>query len=181
MARARTGHRRPRPIHSRPPAPLTPHPRRDDPYLTLRRALLLAQKPTADNSEHRKEQEQQEQRDLDLPSAAALLDSLAPRLRALLAQNPLRVQLGGLNIMQPDPARAHVLYVEPDMRSPDDRCLRGLWCVLLFNFFFWNENPISYPHPPVSFPLERTYVPLIGSDFFFRASSWCFHGSWLSL
>jgi hypothetical protein len=70
-------------------------------------------------------QEQEHQR--DLASAEALLAGLAPRLRALLAQNPLRVPLGRLAVMQPDPARAHVLYAEPDLRSTDDgRRLRAV-------------------------------------------------------
>ena len=51
-----------------------------------------------------------------------------------LALNPLRVplQVGRLAIMQTDPARAHVLYVELDLRPPDGRRLReicGAWCV----------------------------------------------------
>ena len=123
---------------------------------------------TANNSGHRQEQEkeQQEQRDLDLPSAAALLDSLAPRLRALLAQNPLRVPLGGLKVMQPDPARAHVLYAEPDLRSPDGRRLRAVCGACCCSTFFFERIPYFLPfHPPVSFPLERIYVPLIGPDF----------------
>ncbi|KAH9970923.1 AKAP7 2'5' RNA ligase-like domain-containing protein [Russula compacta] len=63
----------------------------------------------------------------DLAGATALLASLAPRVRALLAHNdPLRVPLGRLAVMQPDPARAHVLYVEPDLRSPDGQRLRAV-------------------------------------------------------
>ncbi|KAF8495772.1 AKAP7 2'5' RNA ligase-like domain-containing protein [Russula emetica] len=83
--------------------------------------------PTANSNS---EQEQQR----DLASATALLDSLAPRLRALLAQNPLRVPLDRLAIMQPDPARAHVLYAEPDLRSTDGRRLRAV-CELAHGAF----------------------------------------------
>jgi activating signal cointegrator complex subunit 1 len=62
----------------------------------------------------------------DLAGATALLASLAPRIRAVLAHNPLRVPLSRLAVMQPDPTRAHVLYIEPDLRSPDGRRLRAV-------------------------------------------------------
>jgi activating signal cointegrator complex subunit 1 len=84
----------------------------------------------------------------DLAGAMALLASLAPRVRAVLAQNPLRVPLGRLAIMQTDPARAHVLYAEPDLRSPDGRRLRevcGACC-----FFLSIDTICSFPlgfHP----------------------------------
>jgi hypothetical protein len=81
--------------------------------------------PNPNPTEHGQGQGQHE-RQRDLASATALLASLAPRVRALLAQNPLRVPLGRLAIMQPDPARAHVLYVEPDLRSTDGRRLRAV-------------------------------------------------------
>jgi A-kinase anchor protein AKAP7 len=68
----------------------------------------------------------------DLASATALLTSLAPRIRTLLAQNHVRVSLGRLAIMQPDPERAHVLYAEPDLRSPDGRRLRAVCGVYFF-------------------------------------------------
>jgi hypothetical protein len=81
--------------------------------------------PTADsNSEQGQGREQEEQR--DLASAEALLDSLAPRLRALLAQNPLRVPLDRLATMQHDPARVHVLFAEPDLHSTDGGRLRAV-------------------------------------------------------
>jgi activating signal cointegrator complex subunit 1 len=67
-----------------------------------------------------------EQGGRDLAGATALLDSLAPRIRAVLAQNPVRVPLGRLAVMQSDPERAHVLYAEPDLRSPDGRRLRAV-------------------------------------------------------
>jgi len=70
----------------------------------------------------------------DLASATALLASLAPRIRSVLAHDPLRVPLGRLAIMQPDPARAHVLYVEPDLRSPDGHRLRAV-CDLVHGAF----------------------------------------------
>ena len=139
--------------------------------------------PTANNSGHRQEQEQeqQEQRDLDLPSAAALLDSLAPRLRALLAQNPLRVPLGGLKVMQPDPARAHVLYAEPDLRSLDGRRLRavcGACCCS--NFYFFGTETVFPTLPPSGFLSPGEDICTTDQTGFFRASLWCFHGSWLS-
>jgi activating signal cointegrator complex subunit 1 len=62
----------------------------------------------------------------DLAAATALLDSLAPRIRAVLGQNPVRVPLGRLATMQSDPERAHVLYAEPDLRSPDGQRLRAV-------------------------------------------------------
>lgn len=63
----------------------------------------------------------------DLAGATALLDSLAPRIRAVLAQSPLRVPLGRLAVMQSDVRRAHVLYAEPDLRSSaDGRRLRAV-------------------------------------------------------
>jgi hypothetical protein len=96
-------------------------------------------------------QGQEQQR--DLASATALLASLAPRLRALLAQNPLRVPLGRLATMQPDPARAHVLYAEPDMRSTDGRRLLAVCGACCFCFFLTGQR-ISYPSPPVSSPGE---------------------------
>ena len=53
-----------------------------------------------------------------------------------LAQNPLRVPLGRLAIMQTDPARAHVLrvYAELDLRPPDGRRLREI-CGACYGFF----------------------------------------------
>ena len=48
----------------------------------------------------------------------ALLASLASCVCAVLAQNPLRVPLGGLVIMQTDPAHAHVFYAEPAWALP---------------------------------------------------------------
>ncbi|KAI0299562.1 hypothetical protein BC826DRAFT_1102683 [Russula brevipes] len=70
----------------------------------------------------------------DLAGATALLASLAPRIRAVLAHSPLRVPLGRLAVMQPDPTRAHVLYVEPDLRSSDGRRLRAV-CDLVHGAF----------------------------------------------
>src|SRR6266702_5593016 len=60
----------------------------------------------------------------DLAAAARLLADLAPRIRAVLARAPLCVPLGRLTVMQPDQTRAHVLYAEPDISSPDGRRLR---------------------------------------------------------
>ncbi|KAH8989573.1 AKAP7 2'5' RNA ligase-like domain-containing protein [Lactarius akahatsu] len=70
----------------------------------------------------------------DLAAAARLLADLAPRIRAILARAPLRVPLGRLTVMQPDPTRAHVLYAEPDISSPDGRRLRTV-CELIRNAF----------------------------------------------
>ena len=38
--------------------------------------------------------------------------------------------------MQTDPARAHVLYTESDLRSPDGWRLRGVYGACCFFFFF---------------------------------------------
>ena len=97
----------------------------------------------------------------DLAGAMALLASLAPRVRAVLARNPLRVPLGRLAIMQTDPARAHVLYAEPELRSPDGRRLRevcGACC-----FLFDRHHPFFSPW--IS-PEEGWWdkLQLIGSD-----------------
>ncbi|KAH9043549.1 AKAP7 2'5' RNA ligase-like domain-containing protein, partial [Lactarius deliciosus] len=70
----------------------------------------------------------------DLAAAARLLADLAPRIRAILARAPLRVPLGRLTVMQPDPMRAHVLYAEPDISSPDGRRLRAV-CELIRDAF----------------------------------------------
>jgi activating signal cointegrator complex subunit 1 len=88
------------------------HPRRL--HLTLGVMVLDAASPPGHDQGHGH----------DLAGATALLASLAPRIRAVLADNPLRVPLGRLAVMQPDPARAHVLYTEPDLRSPDGHRLR---------------------------------------------------------
>jgi activating signal cointegrator complex subunit 1 len=108
--------------------------------------------PTANsNSEQQgRAQEQgqeQEEEQRDLASASALLASLAPRVRALMALNPLRVPLDRLAIMQPDPARAHVLYAEPDLRSADGRRLRAVCGACCFSFFFLDGHRISYSSP----------------------------------
>jgi activating signal cointegrator complex subunit 1 len=79
-------------------------------------------------------QGQEQEQEHGLASATALLASLAPRLRALLAQNPLRVPLDRLAVMQPDPTRAHVLYAEPDLRSTDGRRLRAVCGACCFFF-----------------------------------------------
>jgi hypothetical protein len=86
-------------------------------------------------------------RDHDLAGATALLASLEPRIRAVLAHNPLRVPLGRLAVMQPDPARAHVLYVEPDLRSPDGRRLRAVCGAYVF-LGSSLSCVYSYPTPP---------------------------------
>ena len=81
----------------------------------------------------------------DLAGAVALLASLAPRVRAVLARNPLRVPLGRLAIMQTDPARAHVLYAEPDLRSPDGRRLREVCGACCFLFSWLIDTIRSFP------------------------------------
>src|SRR6266851_7460232 len=78
--------------------------------------------------------------ELDLPSTTTLLASLAPCIRAMLAHSLLCVPLGRLAVMQPDPVCAHMLYVEPDLRSPDGRRLCmvcGVCVFFLFFHFFW--------------------------------------------
>ena len=117
------------------------------------------------------EQEQEQQPNRDLASAEALLASLAPRLRALLVQNTLRVPLGRLAVMQPDTARAHVLYAEPDLRSTDGRRLLAVcgafcFCYIVFGF---DGHCIS------CCPSLRFLSSGIS-----RAGSWCVQGSWLS-
>jgi hypothetical protein len=82
--------------------------------------------------------------ELNLAGATTLLVSLAPRIHALLAHEPLRVPLGSLAIMEPDPTRAHVLYVEPDLTSPDGQRLRAV-CGAYFPQF----SP--HPIPPAAF------------------------------
>ncbi|KAH9968324.1 AKAP7 2'5' RNA ligase-like domain-containing protein [Lactifluus volemus] len=74
--------------------------------------------------------------DHDLASATTLLDNLVPSIRTMLANNPLRVPLdcSRLKVMQPDPTRAHVLYLEPDSRSSDGLRLRAV-CDLVYNAF----------------------------------------------
>jgi activating signal cointegrator complex subunit 1 len=67
-----------------------------------------------------------EEKTHDLAGATRLLAELTPRIRAALERAPLRVQLGRLAVMQPDPTRAHVLYAEPDISSPDGRRLRAV-------------------------------------------------------
>jgi activating signal cointegrator complex subunit 1 len=94
------------------------HPRRL--HLTLGTMALAP--PNNHNRDRDREQEQEQ----DLAGATRLLASLAPGIRALLEHSLLRIPLGRLAVMQPDPARAHVLYVEPDLRSPEGRRLRAV-------------------------------------------------------
>jgi activating signal cointegrator complex subunit 1 len=82
----------------------------------------------------------------DLAGATALLDSLAPRIRAVLAQSPLHVPLGRLTVIQSDPRRAHVLYAEPDVRSPDGRRLRAV-CGACCLFFSIEHHLFFFLHP----------------------------------
>ena len=91
------------------------HPRRL--HLTLGVMALAQPDPSSGQGQRQRH---------DLAGATALLDSLAPRVRAVLAQSPLRVPLGRLAVMQSDPTRAHVLYAEPDLRSSDGRRLRAV-------------------------------------------------------
>jgi hypothetical protein len=104
--------------------------------------------PNPNTTANSSEQGQQQR---DLASATALLASLAPRVRALLAQNPLRVPLDRLAIMQPDPACAHVLYAEPDLHSTDGRRLRAV-CGACYFAFFLTDAIFPTPPPPVSSP-----------------------------
>ena len=110
--------------------------------------------PTANSEQQGQGEGQEKQR--DLASVSALVASLAPRIRALMAQNPLRVSLGGLAVMQPDPARAHVLYVELELRSADGRRLRAVCGTCCFSFFFSETDALFFPTAPLRFlPLER--------------------------
>ncbi|KAF8495770.1 hypothetical protein F5888DRAFT_1710026 [Russula emetica] len=68
----------------------------------------------------------------------ALLASLAPLIRALLAQRPLRMPRGRLGIMQSGPERAHLLYAEPDLLS-SDACGISACCS------FSTKYHLSYP------------------------------------
>jgi activating signal cointegrator complex subunit 1 len=82
----------------------------------------------------------------DLAGARALLASLAPRIRAVLAQSPLCVPLGRLVSMQTDPERAHVLYAEPDLRPPDGQRLRavcGACCFLQGHHLSFSQLPYA--------------------------------------
>jgi activating signal cointegrator complex subunit 1 len=99
------------------------HPRRL--HLTLG-VMTLAPAPAPDPNPSSEGQERGTRGTSDLAGATALLESLAPRIRTVLAQSPLRVPLGRLAIMQSEPERAHVLYAEPDVRSPDGRRLRAV-------------------------------------------------------
>ena len=113
------------------------HPRRL--HLTLG-VMALSQPDTSSGQGQRQRH--------DLAGATALLDSLAPRIRAVLAQSPLRVPLGRLAVMQSDPTRAHVLYAEPDLRSPDGRRLRavcGARCFLSFDRSIEHHLPQLFP------------------------------------
>src|SRR5712672_2004055 len=98
---------------------------------------VMTRLPSAPQQQEEEEEEGPPQQ-RDLASATALLASLAPRVREVLAHDPLRVPLGRLAVMQPNPARAHVLYVEPDVRSPDGRRLRAVCgaCVVFDSFSF---------------------------------------------
>jgi activating signal cointegrator complex subunit 1 len=119
------------------------HPRRL--HLTLG---VMALSPAPDPNPGSEEREQGKGR--DLAGATALLASLAPRIRAVLAQNPLRVPLGRLTTMQSDPERAHVLYAEPDVRSPDGRRLRavcGTCSLFLMDTIFLSHLRPSPPTP----------------------------------
>ena len=80
----------------------------------------------------------------NLAAAAQLLAAITPRIRTVLARAPLRVPLGRITVMQPDPTRAHVLYAEPELSSPDGRRLRAV-CGTCF-------CPISFPRLYVSPP-----------------------------
>ena len=106
-------------------------------HLTLGVMTLASSQPSSSNHDR----DHDRGATIDLAGATTLLASLAPRIRAVLANNPLRIPLDRLAIMQPDPARAHVLYVEPDLRSPDGRRLRAVCgafpSLLLSPPFFW--------------------------------------------
>ena len=117
------------------------HPRRL--HLTLGVMALAQPDPSSGQGQRQRH---------DLAGATALLDSLAPRVRAVLAQSPLRVPLGRLAVMQSDPTRAHVLYAEPDLRSSDGRRLRAVCGARCFSFLlFFRSNH----HLPQLFPGER--------------------------
>jgi hypothetical protein len=62
----------------------------------------------------------------EFAGATTLIVSLAPCIHALLAHQLLRVPLGRLAIIEPDPTRAHVLYVEPDLAPLDGQRSRAV-------------------------------------------------------
>jgi len=99
-------------------------------HLTLGVMALAPPNNHNHNHNHSRDREQgsepQPELELDLAGATRLLASLAPGIRALLEHSPLRIPLGRLAVMQSDPTRAHVLYVEPDLRSPEGRRLRAV-------------------------------------------------------
>ena len=89
-----------------------------------------------------------------------------PRVRAALAQNPLRVPLGRLEILQTDSARTHVVYAEPDLRSLDGRRLREV-CRACYLFLFGLIDTIRFFFPKIS-PwgaiAGQVATDLVGSD-----------------
>ncbi|KAH9059888.1 AKAP7 2'5' RNA ligase-like domain-containing protein [Lactarius vividus] len=101
-------------------------------HLTLGVMALAPPSPSGVAVDRAAEKEPEPER--DLAAAARLLADLAPQIRAILARAPLRVPLGRLTVMQPDPTRAHVLYAEPDISSPDGRRLRAV-CELVRDAF----------------------------------------------
>ena len=140
-------------------------------HLTLGVMTLASSQPSSSSNPDR---DHNHEATIDLAGATTLLASLAPRIRALLANNPLRIPLGRLAIMQPDPARAHVLYVEPDLRSPDGRRLRAVCGTFPSFLFFFSWIPPSFMfHPP---PGRMFGESLIG----YRSRPWSVQGSWLS-
>lgn len=110
----------------RPPTSPTPHPLRNGPHL-LTRAL----KPCSVRAK-----------------ATALLASLAPLIRAQLAQRTQRMLPGILGIMQSDPAHSHVLFAEPDLLSPDGRRLHvvcSLCCVPFRQIPSFSPSGLFFP------------------------------------
>jgi hypothetical protein len=110
-------------------------------HLTLGVMALTPPSPPNQDSDR------QQNSGLNLEGATALLASLAPRIRALLDHSPLRIPLARLAAMQQDPTRVHVLYVEPDLRSPDGRRLRAV-CGVCFPSSLLNACLMVYRSRP---------------------------------
>jgi hypothetical protein len=153
-------------------------------HLTLGVMTLASSQPSSQpqpSPSSHGDREDSEAATVDLARASTLLNSLAPRIRALLADNPLRIPLGRLAIMQSDPARAHVLYVDPDLRSPDGRRLRAV-CGTFLSFV--SSHPpffFLYGLPPFVFhSLPRAAGVWIGESLIgCRSRPWSVQGSWI--
>jgi hypothetical protein len=104
-------------------------------------------------------------------------------IRAVLAHSLLHVPLGRLAVMQSNPMRAHVLYLELDLRSPDGhgRNHGSLWGHAMFIWIPVSVRDSSFAH----IPLGSFFLIGIGLGFFFpdtlRHSYRFFTGFYLAL